>query len=219
MLKSIASFLLHCTYFFTFSIECPCQYYPQHQTPFIFTMLLFPRASEESFPKWRDGDQFFYINLEAATLSLLPILQYFYEILPGSHADRANKESVLQRSEAARCAPAIIAQWYTGSVPEGCVYAIYSHDTVFFSPWPLFCFSSHFLFYFAALFQRKFVLRDWRGETRPVDTASGKSKNPVTAAVSFSRNEQTCRNESVWCRPCATALGGNRIKDNLRICM
>lgn len=134
MLNSIASFLLHCTYFFTFSIECPCKYYPQHQSPFVFTMLLFPRASEESFPKWRDGDQFFYINLEASTLSLLPILQYFYEILPGSHADRANKESVLQRSGAARCAPAIIAQWYTGSVPEGCVYAIYSHDTVFFLP-------------------------------------------------------------------------------------
>lgn len=94
------------------------------------------------------------------------------------------------------------------------------HMTLFFFlPRPLFCFSSHFLFYFVALFQRKFVLRDWRGETRSVDTASGKSKNPVTAAVSFSRNEQTCRNESVWCRPCASAVGGNRIKDDLQICM
>lgn len=86
--------------------SAPDNFYYFHNAVFsICFVRLFPKV-----PRWTPF--FFIINmdLEAATLSLLPILQSFYEILLGSHADRANKESVLQRSWAARCAPASITQ-------------------------------------------------------------------------------------------------------------
>lgn len=58
--------------------------------------------------------------------SFLPELQSTYEILHGSQADRASKGSVLQRSWAACWAPVLIAQWCTGSVPQGWVLSLRS---------------------------------------------------------------------------------------------
>lgn len=106
----------------------------------------------------------------------------------------------------------------TLSPSPGAAFMPFIHITLFFFCF-CFVFPSVFPLFFPGLFLRKFVLRDWGGKTRPVDTASGKSKNPATAGVSFSHNEQTWHDESVWCRPCATALGGNQIKGNLQISM
>lgn len=106
----------------------------------------------------------------------------------------------------------------TLSPSPGAAFTPFIHITQFFFCF-CFVFPSVFPLFFPGLFLRKFVLHDWGGKTRPVDSASGKSKNPVTAGVSFSRNEETWRDESVWCRPCATALGGNQIKGNLQISM
>lgn len=200
-----------------FSNMFPYQWYSHYQPPFTvcYSLHVLTNVQKNLFQS-EEMEISFSIYLEVLTLSLLPIHQSFLWNPPVSHPDTVNKERVLQRSGAALSAPAIITQQHTVPEPRGCIYAIYSHHSFF-----RFCFvfPSVFPLSFPGLFLRKFVLRDWVGKTRPVDTASGKSKNPVTAGVSFSRNEETWRDESVWCRPCATALGGNRIKGNLQISM
>lgn len=65
-------------------------------------------------------------------MSLLPILQYFYEILPGSHADRANKESVLQRGAGLRDVHQRSSRSDTLAPSQRAVFMPFIHMTLFF---------------------------------------------------------------------------------------
>lgn len=94
----------------------------------------------------------FSIYLEVLTLSLLPILQSFLWNPPVSHPDTVNKERVLQKSQAALSAPAIIMQRYTVSEPRGSIYAIYSLHSFFLL---LFCLSLRISSFFPPLVSKK----------------------------------------------------------------